>query len=364
MLVDWARAERNIDRMQAAANAGGKRLRPHAKTHKSPEVAQLQIARGAAGICCAKLGEAEVFADAGISDIRLPYPLHPSNADRVLALLDRARISFIVDHETVARGWSAAMQAAGREVEVLVKVDVGTHRCGIDPDAPGAAALVARIAALPGLRFRGLLSHAGHSYGASSDADIATIAAAEAGTLTALAGRVAELGVTLRGDQRRRNADGAPQRAARRPDRAAAGQLRLLRPHAGGARLRKLAGLRLDGAGDASSASRRAIGSSSIAAARPSPTMWCAGQGTPPATGSCWQRSTATVRMAALLIERLSEEHATVTVRGTTALTPGDLVRVVPNHSCVVSNMVDEAWRLDGAEVLGPLAIAARGRIT
>src|SRR5436190_17423614 len=131
VLVDWPRVERNVERMQAAANAGGLRLRPHAKTHKSPEVARLQLARGAAGICCAKLGEAEVFADAGIEDIRLPYPLHPSNADRVIALLDRTHLSFIVDNIEVARGWSAAMTAAGRDVDVLVRVGGGLLRCGV-----------------------------------------------------------------------------------------------------------------------------------------------------------------------------------------------------------------------------------------
>ena len=90
----------------------GKRLRPHAKTHKSPDLALIQIARGAVGICCAKLGEAEVFAEHGIADIRLPYPLNPVNGDRVLALLDRTHLSFIVDHLDVARGWSA--RDAGR----------------------------------------------------------------------------------------------------------------------------------------------------------------------------------------------------------------------------------------------------------
>ena len=94
--------------MQAAATRPRLRLRPHAKTHKSPEIARKQIARGAVGICCAKLGEAEVFADAGIADIRLPYPLNPVNADRVFALADRIALSFITDDPAVARQWSAA----------------------------------------------------------------------------------------------------------------------------------------------------------------------------------------------------------------------------------------------------------------
>ena len=197
MLVDRVRLERNIDRMQAAADARKVRLRPHAKTHKSPDIARVQIGRGAVGICCAKLGEAEVFARAGLADIRLPYPLHVSNADRLLALQDLATLSFIVDDLEVARGWSSALHAAGSRADVLVKVDVGFHRCGIDPDAAGAAALVARVAELPGLRFRGLLSHAGHAYGATSEHETAAIAATERRLLTTLAERVRALGVEV-----------------------------------------------------------------------------------------------------------------------------------------------------------------------
>ena len=119
--------------MQAMANARGLRLRPHAKTHKSTAIGALQIERGAVGICCAKLGEAEVFAAAGFVDIRLPYPLNPVNADRVFALAERVTLSFIVDDPAVAQAWSDLAVQRGRRLEVLVKVDVGFHRCGIDP---------------------------------------------------------------------------------------------------------------------------------------------------------------------------------------------------------------------------------------
>lgn len=169
VLVDAGRLTRNLDRMQSAANARGLRLRPHAKTHKSPVIARMQIERGAVGVCCAKLGEAEVFADSGITDIRLPYPLHPVNADRVFALADRIAISFIVDDAAVAREWSAQAVKRGRTLDVLVKVDVGFHRCGIDPDAPDALDVLATIASMEGLHFGGVLSHAGHAYGATSD---------------------------------------------------------------------------------------------------------------------------------------------------------------------------------------------------
>ena len=90
----------------------------------------------------------------------------------MIALLDRTRLSFIVDHPAVAKQWSEAMTRAGRQVDVLVKVDVGFHRCGIDPTAAGAVAMIRAVAALPGLRFKGLLAHAGHAYHAHSEDEL------------------------------------------------------------------------------------------------------------------------------------------------------------------------------------------------
>src|SRR5216684_2675324 len=153
VLIDRPRALANVARVQQMASAAGVRLRPHAKTHKSPAVARWQIERGAIGICCAKLGEAEVFVDAGIDNIRLPYPVNPSNASRVMALMDRATISIIVDHLDVARGWSDAMRRAGRTLDILVKVDVGFHRCGIDPEGD-ALGFIQALSSMPGLRLR------------------------------------------------------------------------------------------------------------------------------------------------------------------------------------------------------------------
>src|SRR4026209_234975 len=193
VLVDQRRLLNNIDRVQQLADAAGVALRPHAKTHKSPVIARWQIERGAVGICCAKLGEAEVFAGAGITDIRLPYPVNPVHVPRVIALMDRASISIIVDHLSVARGWSDAMRAAGRRLDVLVKVDVGFHRCGIDPDR-GAVEFIQAVAALSGLRVRGLLSHAGQAYRASSEDELRSIADVEAEVLIALKARAAESG--------------------------------------------------------------------------------------------------------------------------------------------------------------------------
>jgi len=367
VLVEQSRVERNVERMQEAASARGLRLRPHAKTHKSPSLARLQIARGAVGICCAKLGEAEVFAEAGIEDIRIPYPLNPVNADRLIPLLDRVSLSFIVDHPAVARGWSDAMRRAERDVDVLVKVDVGFHRCGIDPEAAGAAGFVAAVAALPGLRFKGLLSHAGHAYGALSADEVAAIASAEARVMTALAGRVRDLGVPVE-----EISVGATPTARFSAKEEGITELRpgnyiyhdRMQVALGAAAWDDCALTVLARVVTTHPPDRVILdcGSKTLT------TDQLKGPGNPMGYGVVLTALDAAAPDESLLIERLSEEHATVRVQtprpSDTALQPGDLVRVLPNHSCVVSNLVDQVWLVAGDEVVDRLEVSARGQIT
>ena len=348
--------------MQQVARDRGLRLRPHAKTHKSPDLALMQIARGAVGVCCAKLGEAEVFAARGVADIRLPYPLNPVNADRVIALLDRVHLSFIVDHLDVAQGWSEAMTAAGREVEVLVKVDVGFHRCGIDPGA-GGADFVRRVAAMPGLRFKGLLSHAGHAYGANSEQEIAAIAEDEARILTSLRDQVTAAGVAV--DELSVGATPTARFSARihgltelRPgnyiyyDRTQVGL--------GGATWQDCALTVLARVVSCPSADRLILDSGSKVLTSDQ----ARGFGPTPGHGVILKSLDSDEPDDRFVIERLSEEHATVRVAASDSpLVPGDLVRIVPNHSCVVSNMVDDLWIVNRGEVLDRLHVAARGRV-
>ncbi len=361
VLIESSRLTRNLDRMQSAATSRGLRLRPHAKTHKSPYVARLQLERGAVGICCAKLGEAEVFADAGVTDIRLPYPLNPVNAARVLALDARLNLSFIVDDPAVARAWSDRAVKAGRRLNVLIKVDVGFHRCGIDPDSRAAADIVQEIASLPGLRFRGLLSHAGHSYNAASDAELAAIAGAEARLLTDLASSSGvvcdEISVgatpTARFSLQQRGLTEIRPGNYAYYDRTQVGL---------GAATFDDCALTVLTRVVSRPARDRVIfdsGSKTLTNDGGRGTGHMAGYG---AVLSDIHSSEAD---ATLLVERLSEEHATVRVTsGGTALTTGSLARIVPNHSCVVSNLVDHVWLVDRETVLEELPVTARGRIT
>jgi D-serine deaminase-like pyridoxal phosphate-dependent protein len=360
VLIDRARAERNLDRMQAAATARGVRLRPHTKTHKSPVVARWQLDRGAVGICCAKLGEAEVFAAEGIPDIRLPYPLNPANVDRVVALLDRTRLSFIVDHPVVAKQWSDAMVTTGRRVDVLVKVDVGFHRCGVDPDARDTVAMIGAVAALPGLTLRGLLSHAGQTYHAHSEEELKRMAEAEARTMSDLTSWCRSAKITI--DEVSAGAT-PPARFSLQQD-----GFTEYRPGnyvyfdrtqvALGAATLDDCALTVLARVVSKPARDRIIldsGSKTLSNDGARGFQLAPGHGTVLRDG---------VPDETLLIERLSEEHATVkATSGSTPLEPGDLVRIVPNHSCVVSNLVDQAWLVDG-DAVEPLPIAARGRIT
>jgi D-serine deaminase-like pyridoxal phosphate-dependent protein len=147
--------------MAAFGKKTGKGIRPHAKTHKSPIVARMQLDRGAIGLCCAKLGEAEVFADAGIGPLHITTEIagEPKIA-RLVALRRRADVMVAVDDMDAARALADAMGAAALVLDVLVDVNVGQDRTGVQ--AALAGELAACVASLPGLRLRGIQAYEGH----------------------------------------------------------------------------------------------------------------------------------------------------------------------------------------------------------
>ena len=173
LIVDLDQMEANIAAMAELARRHNVALRPHAKSHKIPELALLQMRAGAVGIACQKLGEAEVMADAGLPDILVPYPIiGPLKIQRLLNLARRVHFTTVVDSLDGARPLSAAAAASGLEVDTLLEVDIGYHRCGVVPqDAVAVAHEIDRE--MPGLRFRGVLGYEGHVYGLSSAGDVA-----------------------------------------------------------------------------------------------------------------------------------------------------------------------------------------------
>ena len=163
LVLDLDAFERNLARMAEHCRTAGLALRPHAKTHKSLAVAKAQIAAGAIGICCAKLGEAEAMAEGGIDSILVTSPVVAAQGIARLMALD-AKISdlmVVIDNPLNAEALAAAAAEAGRSLKVLVDLDIGLHRTGIRPGAD-ALALAEQIAAAEHLELRGLQAYAGH----------------------------------------------------------------------------------------------------------------------------------------------------------------------------------------------------------
>src|SRR5690606_26345800 len=311
------------------------------------------------GLCCAKPGEAEVFVRGGVEDIRIAYPVAPVHVDRLLALADTARVSFVVDTLEVARAWSDALKARGTSLPVVAKIDVGLHRCGFEPDHEDVRAAIRELSALPGLELEGLLSHAGHAYGASSRDGIADIVAAEAALLGRIRGEAREDGIDLReisvGSTPSAEASmQAPGVTEVRPgnyvfcDRMQVG----------------LGSATWDDCALTVLASVVSAGHDRVVFDCGSKVLSTGGvRGFVPMEGYGAVLGEDGRPDETLLIERLSEEHAVARVRGTTSLRPGSRVRIVPNHACVVANLADSYVLAEGEEVVGQLPVAARGRV-
>ncbi len=160
LVVDLDPLERNLDLMANAARGAGIALRPHAKSHKCPDIALLQQERDAVGICCQKVGEAEAFVAAGIGDVLVTNEIVGRvKQERLARLAQRARIGVLADDAACVLHLGAAARSAGATLDVLVEIDVGAQRCGVAPGAP-AVAIAQAIARTPGLAFRGI--HAYH----------------------------------------------------------------------------------------------------------------------------------------------------------------------------------------------------------
>ncbi len=175
LLLDLDRLERNLEWMANRAKELGVSLRPHIKTHKCIEIAQRQRELGATGITVSTLYEARVFADHGFQDITWAFPVIPSRIPDVVDLAARIRLQVVVDTAAAV----AALDAAGQPLLVLLKVDCGYHRVGVDPLSDQAIRVAEAIAESSSLRFGGILSHSGHAYDTKNALQTAEIAEQE-----------------------------------------------------------------------------------------------------------------------------------------------------------------------------------------
>src|SRR5437660_8198533 len=192
-VVDEEVVERNLARMAKLAADHNVKLRPHAKTHKSAEMARRQMAHGAIGLTCATFTEADVFADAGVDDLLIAHPpVGRPKLERLAALAKRVRrLAVSLDDVGIAKSLPPG-------VEVLWEVDSGQHRIGTLPGEPTVKAVQELVRAIGAGRFRGLITHGGHVYAAASQRERHTAADQERGSVTTTAELLGRAGIEVR----------------------------------------------------------------------------------------------------------------------------------------------------------------------
>jgi D-serine deaminase-like pyridoxal phosphate-dependent protein len=356
IVIDLDVVRANIDRAAATAREHGVAVRPHTKTHKLPQIAHMQIEAGAAGVQVAKLGEAEVMADAGIDDILVGYPIvGEAKLARLADLAARVSISVTVDSDEVAAGISRVARERGLTIPVLVELDTGMRRLGLAP-GPGAADFAERVAALPGIEIAGVFTHEGHVYTQARDdgererltreACLATVATAEEIRSRGLPAPVVSVG--------------------------SAGTFRFAVCCPGVTEVRPGTYVFNDRSQIAQAAATPADLAAFVIAtvvSRPVPGRIVVDAGTkvltsdrmlvpdPPASfGWVWGHDDWDV-------VRLSEEHGVLEVPPEAEVRIGDRLAIVPNHVCPTINLASAVTVVEGGRVAGRWPVAARGRV-
>jgi D-serine deaminase-like pyridoxal phosphate-dependent protein len=337
--VDLDRVERNIASMQSYCDEHGLALRPHVKTHKLPEIAQMQVRAGARGITCQKLGEAEAMADAGLDDILISFPLvGRRKAERLSVLARRIKVSVVGDSPAVAEGLSAVLSRDGSEVDFLVECDTGFERTGVQ--SPRAAAeLALLVERLPGLRLAGLMTYP-------------TLPGSGA-WLRAAREETERLGLTVG-----RVSGGGTPTARRTHEIGEVTELRV---------------------GTYVYGDRACIGNGTVAledcalrvratvVSRPTRERAILDAGSKTLTNDLAAGATGfglVVEHPDAIIHRLDEEHGYVDVRLCEAPPEvGDTVTIVPNHACGTVNMHDQVVVHRSGEPVGTWPVAARGKV-
>jgi D-serine deaminase-like pyridoxal phosphate-dependent protein len=198
LVLDVERVRRNASRMSSRASELGASLRPHVKTHKCIEVARLQTEGHSGGITVSTLAEARAFATHGISDITYAVPVEPGKFDEAVALArDCERLALITDDASIPGPLAQAALRGGVTLDVFLKVDCGYHRCGVEPHQPEAREIPRLIRDWRGLRFAGILTHAGHSYHARSREELLDLARHERDLMSDFAGELRAEGIEV-----------------------------------------------------------------------------------------------------------------------------------------------------------------------
>ena len=355
LLIDLDVVDRNLEGMQEKANHYGVALRPHVKTHKIPELAQLQMRLGAHGITAAKVSEAEVMAAAGIQNIFVANQIVTrEKLDRLAALSKEVSISIGLDSVAAARKLSAVFASSGLSIDYLIEINTGLNRCGVLP-GKNAVELFQAVDSLPSLRFKGIFTHAGQVYGADSLSQVKEVSRFESSIMAETAQAFAEVGTS---------ADivsvGSTPTMKVWQGHEAVNEIRpgnyifhdVIQMSLGAATLDECA-LSIMATVISRPDKDRAVldgGSKAFGLDRG-------------AHGKEMTSGFGLVLGKKATLERLSEEHGIMTLDPTVDLNIGDKVRIIPNHACAVMNLFDRAYGLRDGKVVEDFKIDALGKV-
>ncbi len=340
-VIDMDVVERNIARVQALCDDAGVANRPHIKTHKSPRLAKMQIAAGAKGITCQKLGEAEVMANAGITDILIATNLlGAARSGRLAALQRRLPLKVCADNPVTLGAYAAAAQVAGRPLDVVIECDTGQERAGVE--TPNEALELAKIIKdNPSLRFAGLLFYpplegwpATQVFWNSVSAGLSDLA---------LEAEIVSTGGT--------------------PNFVNIGKLEGATEHRAGTCIFNDR-MMMDAGVAALSDCAFSVYTSVVSRAGAERGILDAGSKTLTSDQGGLDGYGFILEHPNARIHKFAEEHGFLDLRGCNEKpSVGDIVRVIPNHVCVAVNMVDQLVAVRGDEIIEVLPVAARGML-
>ena len=338
-VIDISIVERNLTRWQSRCDSLGLANRPHIKTHKLVAIAKAQLDLGAKGITVQKLGEAEVMADAGIDDMLLTFDIvGRSKLERLAALARRSSISVVADSAEVAAGLGAAGQSAGRAISVLVECDTGAGRNGVQSPEK-AVALAKLIDSTRGLKFAGFMTYPGKRSEAAPFLEKARELASQAGLDASV--------ISSGGSHDMWDDNG----------------LSGITEYRAGTYVyfdRSLAERGTCTYGDC------ALTVLATVVSRPTGDRALMDAGSKALTSDLLGLSGYGVVEALdfAKVYNVNEEHGYLDVSGVTQKPRvGDLIRIVPNHVCPVTNLFDKVVFVRGNEVLGAVKVDARGTV-
>jgi D-serine deaminase-like pyridoxal phosphate-dependent protein len=345
--------ENNLDRMANHCRQLNLGLRPHTKTHKIPEVARMQLQRGAAGLTVAKVGEAEIMAEVGPDEILIAYPIcGRENLERLAKLARGRRIVVSLDCENAAEALSTAALRCEVVLGTLVEVDVGYHRCGVEPG--GACVELARkIERIAGLEFRGVMAFFGNIWGTEAERKDQARQVAESmeRTLAAFKQDHFPLEIVSGGSTPSAGlASVIPGLTEIRPGTYALNDLNTVFQDV--SRLEECAARVVTTVVSTTVQGRAIIDAGSK-------TLSSDGLISGPGTGYGH-----IVEASDAVLFALDEEHGFVDIsHSARRFRVGEMLTVIPNHACTCVNMHDEAFLLRNDEVVGKWKVAARGKI-